>query len=63
MTGLSGSGPAYMYLILEAMADDGVVRRLPELQLAIEEEVEYMSGAVEQENYSGIEFDVLTLSA
>ena len=24
MTGLSGSGPAYMYVILEAMADEGV---------------------------------------
>lgn len=54
LTGVSGSGPAYMFLALEAMADGGVAAGLPRA-LAIRIAAQTMKGAAEmvlQENGS-----------
>lgn len=49
ITGLSGSGPAFIYLILEALSDGGVAVGLPR-KLALELAVETLAGAAEMVN-------------
>jgi len=46
ITGLSGSGPAFIYLILEALSDGGVAVGLPR-KLALELAVETLAGSAE----------------
>lgn len=46
VTGLSGSGPAYIYLIMEALSDGGVAMGLPR-KLALELAIQTISGAAE----------------
>jgi len=46
VTGLSGSGPAYIYLIMEALSDGGVAMGLPR-KLALELAIQTIGGAAE----------------
>lgn len=46
VTGLSGSGPAYIYLVMEALSDGGVACGLPR-KLALELAIQTIHGAAE----------------
>lgn len=46
VTGLSGSGPAYIYLVMEALSDGGVACGLPR-KLALELAIQTIQGAAE----------------
>jgi pyrroline-5-carboxylate reductase len=46
VTGLSGSGPAYVYVVIEAMADAGVLMGLPR-DLALQLSAQTVAGAAE----------------
>ncbi len=46
VTGLSGSGPAYLYLIMEALSDGGVACGLPR-KLALDLAIQTIQGAAE----------------
>ncbi len=52
VTGLSGSGPAYVYTIIEALADGGVLMGLPR-ELALQLAAKTVAGAAEMVLQSG----------
>ena len=58
VTGLSGSGPAYVYTIIEAMADGGVLMGLPR-ELALQLAAKTVAGAAEMVLQSGLHPAVL----
>ena len=58
VTGLSGSGPAYGYTIIEAMADGGVLMGLPR-ELALQLAAKTVAGAAEMVLQSGLHPAVL----
>lgn len=53
VTGLSGSGPAYVYLIIEALADAGVLMGLPR-DLSLQLSAQTVSGAAEMVLRTGL---------
>ena len=53
VTGLSGSGPAYVYTIIEALADGGVLMGLPR-ELALQLAAKTVAGAAEMVLQSGL---------
>ncbi len=58
VTGLSGSGPAYVYTIIEALADGGVLMGLPR-ELALQLAAKTVAGAAEMVLQSGMHPAVL----
>ena len=58
VTGLSGSGPAYVYTIIEALADGGVLMGLPR-ELALQLAAKTVAGAAEMVLQSGLHPAVL----
>jgi pyrroline-5-carboxylate reductase len=53
VTGLSGSGPAYIYIVIEALADAGVLMGLPR-DLALQLAAQTVAGAAEMVLQSGL---------
>jgi pyrroline-5-carboxylate reductase len=53
VTGLSGSGPAYIYVVVEALADAGVLMGLPR-ELALQLSAQTVAGAAEMVLKSGL---------
>jgi len=53
VTGLSGSGPAYVYLVIEAMSDAGVLMGLPR-DLALQLSAQTVAGSAEMVLKSGM---------
>lgn len=53
VTGLSGSGPAYVYLVIEALADAGVLMGLPR-ELSLQLAAQTVSGSAEMVLQTGL---------
>jgi len=53
VTGLSGSGPAYIYVVIEALADAGVLMGLPR-DLSLQLAAQTVSGAAEMVLQTGL---------
>ncbi|MEI8341856.1 MAG: pyrroline-5-carboxylate reductase [Verrucomicrobiota bacterium] len=53
VTGLSGSGPAYVYVVIEALADAGVLMGLPR-ELSLQLAAQTVSGAAEMVLQTGL---------
>jgi pyrroline-5-carboxylate reductase len=53
VTGLSGSGPAYIYVVVEALADAGVLMGLPR-ELALQLSAQTVAGAAEMVLETGL---------